>query len=324
MNRTSALMQALNPKELPVISMESAPEPDGKTQVEKEIEIYGTMRNMNDLDAASGWEIQEQWGLYVPGCEENAGSGNVRVRMSQRNTGEPTYVLTTKVKAANGNLECEAPSSVDMFNLFKILASSGLRKKRYYFPIAGTEMEFEVDVFTGPTGAPVPHVKIDLEVRGNPPPGFDFGNLTLPFEMSDIRIIAPGRKNDEDLAYVRQLFKTQYDLSNQCKDTASLEEFAPPTCECGKCGWGSGVCPGRVERIEKEAAVDAKASKENLIAHKDKLVDLSNRCSGLAGALSYNDTRREAAIKSSMHELTTAITAGLMTLNKDDGDHEFR
>jgi CYTH domain-containing protein len=323
MNRTSALMSALNPIELPVISLESAPTPDGKTQVEKEIEIYGTMRNMDDLDAASCWEIQEQWGLYVPGTDENAGSGNVRVRMSQKSTGEPVYVLTTKVKAAKGNLECEAPSSVDMFNLFKVLASSGLRKKRYYFPIAGTDMEFEVDVFTGPTGAPVPHVKIDLEIR-NPPEGFDFSNLTLPFEMADIRIISPGRKSEEDLAYVRELFKTQYDLANQCKDTVSLEEMAPSGCECGRCGWGSGVCPGVIERKEKEARIDANASRENLIAHKDKLIDLSNRCTGLAGALSYNDTRREATIKSSMHELSTAITAGLMMVDKDDGDHEFR
>jgi hypothetical protein len=313
-----ALMAALNPVNLPVISMEAAPTPDGKIQVETEIEIYGTMRNMDDLDAATGWEIQEQWGLYVPSSQENAGSGNVRVRMSQRNTGEPVYVLTTKVKAPNGNLECEAPSSVDMFNLFKVLASSGLRKKRYYFPLPGTDMEFEVDVFTGPTGAPVPHVKIDLELR-NPPDGFDFSQVKLPFEMTDIRIISPGRKSDEDLAYVRQLFSTQYDLPNQCKDTAaiSMEEFAPPTCECGKCGWGSGTCPGRVERLEKEARRDANASRENLVAHKDKLVDLANRCTGLAGALSYNDTRREATIKSSMHELSTAITAGLMMVEQE-------
>jgi hypothetical protein len=333
-----ALMAALNPVNLPVISMEAAPTPDGKTQVEKEIEIYGTMRNMDDLDAATGWEIQEQWGLYVPGSDENAGSGNVRVRMSQRNTGEPVYVLTTKVKAPNGNLECEAPSSIDMFNLFKVLASSGLRKKRYYFPLPGTDLEFEVDVFTGPTGAPVPHVKIDFELRGTLPEGFDFSQVKLPFEMTDIRIISPGRKSDEDLAYVRELFKTQYDLPNQCKNVASLEEFPPPSCECGKCGWGSGVCPGKVERKQKEAEIDSKASTENLEKNKDALVDLADRCSGMAGVLSYNDTRREATLKSSLHGLTNTIQAALLNKGSDadtfhndlkarirgDGDHEFR
>ena len=208
MNLKHALISALNPVDLPVVSMEAIDEADGVTKVEKEIEIYGTMRNMDDLDGATGWEIQEQWGLYVPGCDDNAGSGNVRIRMSQRPTGEPKYVLTTKVKASAGNLECELATSPDMFQLFKILASAGLRKKRYYFPIAGTEMEFEVDVFTGPTGAPVPHVKIDLELRGTVPADFDLSTITLPFEMTDIRIIRPGHKNDEDLAYVRQLFKT--------------------------------------------------------------------------------------------------------------------
>lgn len=337
-----ALMAALNPVNLPVISMEAAPTPDGKTQVEKEIEIYGTMRNMDDLDAATGWEIQEQWGLYVPGSDDNAGSGNVRVRMSQRNTGEPVYVLTTKVKAPNGNLECEAPSSIDMFNLFKVLASSGLRKKRYYFPLPGTDLEFEVDVFTGPTGAPVPHVKIDFELRGTLPEGFDFSQVKLPFEMTDIRIISPGRKSDEDLAYVRELFKTQYDLPNQMKETVSLEEFAPSGCECGKCGWGSGTCPGRIERKQKEAEIDSKASTENLEKNKDALADLADRCTGMAGALSYNDTRREASLKSSLHGLTNTILAALLNRgsdadtfhedlknriaanNKGDGDHEFR
>lgn len=324
MNLKHALISALNPVDLPVVSMEAIDEADGVTKVEKEIEIYGTMRNMDDLDGATGWEIQEQWGLYVPGCDDNAGSGNVRIRMSQRPTGEPKYVLTTKVKASAGNLECELATSPDMFQLFKILASAGLRKKRYYFPIAGTEMEFEVDVFTGPTGAPVPHVKIDLELRGTVPADFDLSTITLPFEMTDIRIIRPGHKNDEDLAYVRQLFKTQYDLPNQCKNVASLEEFPPPGCSCGKCGWGSGTCPAETEKRAAVEAADLLKPTTTLRAHQDALVALSNSASEIGSALSYNDSRAEGDIKIVLSEVTTTISAGLARINKDDGDHEYR
>lgn len=324
MTMKTALWSALNPVDLPTVSMEAVDVADGVTKVEKEIEIYGTMRNMDALDGATGWEIQEQWGLYVPSCDDNAGSGNVRIRMSQRATGEPVYVLTTKVKATQGNLECEVNTSADMFQLFKILASAGLRKKRYYFPIAGTEMEFEVDVFTGPTGAPVPHVKIDLELRGSLPDGFDLSSVTLPFEMSDIRIIRPGFKNDEDLAYVRQLFKTQYDLPNQCKGVASLEEFPPSGCICGQCGWGTGDCPGKVAQRAVAAEVDAQKPTNALRDQQDALVALSNQASEVGSALSYDDSRAEGRIKEALSKVTTAISGGLARLRNDDGDHEYR
>jgi hypothetical protein len=205
--------------------------PDGVVRVEKEIEIYGLMRNMDELDKASGWELQEQWGLYVPKTDLNAASGGPRVRMTQKSDGEVEYVLTTKTKRSDGSNECEEVSSQGMFDLFKLLADQGLRKKRFFFPIEGTSMKFEVDVFSGPTGAPEPHVKIDLELTDDLSEDFDIGSIRLPFEMSDIRIISPGRKNEEDLAYVRELFDKKYTMRNPCIDAgkASMEGI----CEAG-------------------------------------------------------------------------------------------
>lgn len=348
MNRNMALMNALSPPEpLPTVSLEAIEVADGVTRVETEIEIYGTMRNMDDLTKAKDWEIQEQWGLYVPQTDKNAGSGNTRVRLTQNSSGATSYVLTTKVKQAGGNQECEEISSVDMFNLFKKLGDSGLRKKRYFFPMEGTEMCFEVDVFFNAAGTMIPQVKIDLEIKGQLPENFDYSNITLPFEMSDIRIISPGRKNDEDLAYVRKLFSEHYDIPNQYKASAvsqesvgqvSMEEMAPPGCICGKCGWGDS-CPGQAEKRRLADERDAAASTDNLDKNKEALVDLADRCSSMAGVLSYNDTRREAALKSSLKNVTNNIQCALLNKGSDadtfhsdlkakialaDGDHEFR
>ena len=332
MNRITALTNALNPPApLPVVSME-AQGPDGVARVETEIEIYGTMRNMDELTKAADWEVQEQWGLYIPQTAKNAGSGGPRVRSTQDSNGSTTYVLTTKVKLPKGNQECEETSTADMFTMFKMLAESGLRKKRYFFPIPNTDMKFEVDVFYGPAGTPLPEVKIDLELTDQGlKDGFDPRSVELPFEMSDIRIIAPGRKNDEDLAYVRKLFSEKYDIPNQYRGNAvsledlhaSMEEFAPPGCICGKCGWGDS-CPGQAAKRQQEADRDAKASTEGLRKYQDKLVDLSNMATGIAGCLTYNETQVESRIKSQCHELSTAISAGFKRLNDDDGDHEFR
>lgn len=291
------LESALNPVELPVVSLAVAtpsledaanPAADGVTKIEKEIEIYGTMRDMKVLDLAEDWEMQEQWGLYIEKTAENASAGNIRVRMTQCSKGEVCYVQCIKTKTAEGNRETEIEVTVDMFEQFKRLAASGLRKKRYFFPIPNSTMKFEVDVFYGPAGTPLPQVKIDLELSDNAvEEGFDPYNVTLPFEMSDIRIIAPGRKNDEDLKYVRQLFR-QYDIPNQYKEQVSQE---------------GGITVSQEEAFEEEQ------TEENLLTMKNKLCEVAELCDGVALSLSYNGPEGEARIKNQLKETSMAIYA---------------
>lgn len=328
----SALTGALTePVVKQTISMEALDPADGVTRVEQEIEIYGTMRDMSQLEAATSWEIQEQWGLYIPKTAKNGGTGGPRVRMSQPSGGEPVYVLTTKVKGAAGNDECEEPSSLDMFEMFKRLAESGLRKKRYFFPIPNTEMTFEIDVFTGPNGTPLPDVKIDLEIRGTVPEGFDARAVTLPVDLDNVRIIAPGHKSPEDLAYVRELFK-QYDLPNphlgseQPGTQASMEEFPPPGCTCGKCGWGStckgpGTTPESGTFIPKtngepisdgDNPVDSNPTGddlmgENLLNNKDSLMSIMETADGISRNLSFNGPTGEAAVKTALRDVVTTV-----------------
>lgn len=309
--------------------------PDGVVRMEKEIEIYGVVRDMAVLETATDWEIQEQWGLYIPKTDKNASSGGPRVRMTQLSNGEVTYVLTTKTKKSNGNGECEEVSSAGMFEQFKLLAETGLRKKRYFFPIPGTDMKFEVDVFCGPNGTPIPHVKIDLEIHGDLADDFDLNTVKLPLEMSDIRIIAPGRKNDEDLAYVRRLFSEKYDIPNQYRTEPSMESGVKGIChdafvnllDDARPTKGDPVnaedfprvalTPEQEENAERWAVAKGESKaylsegemSEELTRNKDAFVELGNQCMNLKGVLTYNEGKREATLKQQLCEVATTIQA---------------
>lgn len=205
-----------------VVSLEALL-PAGTTSLEREYEIYGTMRNMDELDRAASYEMQEQWGLYIEKSEKNAASGNIRVRMTQVGNDPAGYTFTAKTKAAQGNNETELAATVDMFEHFKRLAEGGLRKRRYFFPFPEEGVTLEVDVFFTAAGTMCPKVKIDLELSEGIDPAV-VGRLEMPFQLDDVRVIPPGQKSDADLAYVRELFSTYYDLPNQYRDAAVSQE----------------------------------------------------------------------------------------------------
>lgn len=136
--------------------------------------------------------------------------------------GEPKYTMTIKVKQANGNEENEMEITEDTFKIFSRLVPTGLLKKRYIFPVEGTDHELEVDVFHDLDGNQHNVVKIDLEV----PEGVDITSVTVPFKIEDARVISPGKKSPEDLEYVRDLFNNHYEVKNPAHQKAegSAEE----------------------------------------------------------------------------------------------------
>ena len=336
--RNTYLATAMNPVLIP--SLEDLA-PDGVTRVEKELEIYGTLRDMSVLEQATGWEAQEQWGLYIPKTAKNGGSGGPRVRKTTKSTGEITFVLTTKVKEVDGNKECEQDTSEDMFKLFRQLAESGLLKKRFFFPIGDTGLKFEVDVFCGNDGQPVPEVKIDLEIPEDLAPNFDPSQVKLPFEMDNVRIIAPGRKNEEDLKYVRKLFSEKYDVPNPHlaapQGQASMEEFPPPGCTCGTCGWHDTKCldkctsmeefapagcdcPSCVEKQARQRSYEPRAvpaqgieseerSEDNLLTNKAALIEIASQAEGIGNNLSMNGPEHEVRLKNSLHDIVVTVGA---------------
>jgi hypothetical protein len=191
-----------------VVSLEALPT-DGATVLEREYEIYGTIESIDALSAATGTEVQEQWGLPCNEGAEFGIFGNFRVRKSIKD-GVTTYTQTIKVKEAEGNEENEIEISEATYLLFKKLVPKGLLKTRYFFPVPDSDLILEVDVFKDTNDVPCLQVKIDLEV----PEGVDVDKVSLPFTLTDVRAIKPGKKSPEDNDFVRNLFSKHYESTN--------------------------------------------------------------------------------------------------------------
>lgn len=189
----------------------------GQSKKEIEYEIYGKVVNLNDLKKAAKTERQDQWGIPIFKTDKNYSAGTVRVRQIDGGKVE----LTTKVKRDSDEAEIE--TSQDMFDHFRKLADQGLIKVRHYFPV-DDNFTYEVDAFFNTAGQFSEWVKIDLEM----PEGVETLDTLpdLPFEMTDIRVIAPGPKKPEDLAFVRELFEKYFNVANQFLDKLPVSESA--------------------------------------------------------------------------------------------------
>lgn len=179
---------------------------------EREVEIYGYLADLGVLEQlARDHEEHEQWGLYIPRTSENAATGNIRVRRIEKG-GNVTFIETSKIKQDDGNDEDENEVGKRRFEHFKLFATQGLVKRRYNIPAQDrADYLFEVDVFTTVDGGTCHWVKIDIEL----PEGRSADNLPeLPFDLVDVRVIPPGHKSDEDLAFVRKLFDEHFNSRN--------------------------------------------------------------------------------------------------------------
>jgi hypothetical protein len=271
-----------------VISNEAADAPaaDGAAKREVEWEIYGRVKDLGDLAKAQRLETQEQWGLPIFETGKNYCGGTMRVRSI--NDGEQ-YIFTTKIKDASGNEEVEEPTSQARFIHFKKWADTGLRKVRHYFPVEGSDFIYEVDAFHNSLGQFVPWVKIDLEV----PEGEQLSIDTmpdLPFELEEARIIPPGKKSAEDLAFVRQLFDEYFNLPNQFRD-----HHAPAALQ---------AAPAQENFIEERQEEDPDAT--TLL--KTELMTLGENAKSIACALTYNESKYEGELKFKLLEVHHAIS----------------
>lgn len=177
---------------------------DGKTHVEREHVFYGYLKDFTQLSKAASKEKQEQWEIKLPKTENNIGSGGVRVRRTEID-GNVEYTLTAKVRTEDedAKLEATCQASEDLFNLFAMLAQSGMRKVRYNFPTkntAGDDIVFEVDVFILDSGEFSPWCKIDVEVPDE--------NTQIPvFPLQFDKLIKQGSENtDSERSLIRGLY----------------------------------------------------------------------------------------------------------------------
>lgn len=161
---------------------------DGKAYTEIEAVWYATLSNWDQLSNASKVERQVQ--NDVPVREEKR-KGLIRVRRTHdcgqkhdRNTpsNESDYAYSQIVKAKQNqtqeanNKEVALEVTKDFFDIFSMIAISGMVKDRYSFPVENSDLVFEVDCFLTPDAIQAresglhcegdfyhPWVKIDLE-----------------------------------------------------------------------------------------------------------------------------------------------------------------
>ena len=156
-HRLSVLAQAL--------AME-AEDTSGKAGVEIERELYVRVSDLTQLERAVSKERQEQWGIKVPKTKRNAAPGQLRVRRSEKD-GKVEFIMTIKaVKGVGERRDVSMKVTEDVFDLFRTVSENGMIKDRFTFPVLGTDLVYEVDMFVMPDGSYAPWAKIDLE---NPP-----------------------------------------------------------------------------------------------------------------------------------------------------------
>lgn len=190
---------------------------------EYEVEIYAILRNPKEIeDRATSSEIQEQWGVYVPKTAKNAGDGRIRVRYTQKQGEEPSYVFCSKTDGGEkGDKEVENVVCSDQFLQFRIMSEQGLKKVRYNVPhlleSIQTNIVYQVDRFRNKDGEMIPWHKIDAEVE----PGTRISKEDIPFDCEELIIVTPeAKRNDPALRKkIGDLYEKYFRSGNEIVET---------------------------------------------------------------------------------------------------------
>lgn len=173
-------------------------EANGVAAREKEYVWYGKLVDTADLAKAAGQELQRQSAIKRDG-------GQIRVRETISN-GVIEYTLTAKHYVGRGDAsEVTVAGSKDLADVFRGIAGESMDKLRYTFPIEGTDLKWEVDVFIDLEGNYKGWVKIDLEV-----PGVITEFPPLPVRLSDIIFGGNDPYTPEQRAQLDELFVTTF------------------------------------------------------------------------------------------------------------------
>ena len=160
----------------PSVSLEAYEWMAGKTELEVEFTIYAELQDLRVLDKAVSKEVQKQVTITL--------DTDTEIRQRIRAINDKRWILTTKEPPEKGfgNLETECDISKDMFSvLCRATKEKIVQKVRYFFPIPGTNLTWEVDTFFTQGGTIHPWVKIDLEV-----PNLQMEIPPLPFNVNQL------------------------------------------------------------------------------------------------------------------------------------------
>lgn len=211
-----------NLKQLMIALEEQA---NGKANFEREYVFYAKLADKSILEKASHVEHHQQWSLKIAKTDTNYASGTIRIRRTDAN-GVVSYVQTVKTPvkplerdtqksdvvvadASQNMLEVAIEATEDAFKQFKMIADQGMKKTRYTFPIEGTDLKFEVDVFDGQS-EDTPWVKIDLEV--NEPLEVI---PALPQGFTDVIMNQKDQQTDEEKKLIWSLYENVFLSKNE-------------------------------------------------------------------------------------------------------------
>lgn len=136
----------------------------GKAGKEKEYVWYGQIVDFKELDKATKVIKQSQSNM-------RGSNGTSRIRRVIDESGQVNYYLTCKNYTGVGECdEVTQPTTKDMWLAYRGATGESMDKIRYEFPIGGTDLIWEVDVFTDlEFGEKRVWCKVDLEVSADMP-----------------------------------------------------------------------------------------------------------------------------------------------------------
>ena len=184
---------------------------DGKARREIEHTFYAKVENMEILSNAKSMEHQEQWEIKLEKTDKNAAAGKWRIRKTVVEGQDPEYVLTCKTAGkTEGSIEVGVQVTVAMFDQFKMMSEAGMLKDRYHFPVEGSDLVWEVDMFLAQGSQPGEKkyhdwCKIDLEV-----PSLDMALPPIPEGLSDVITAPYGKRSEAEEAKVTSLYHNEF------------------------------------------------------------------------------------------------------------------
>jgi hypothetical protein len=189
---------------------------DGKAHREIEHTFFARLENRELLNEAKEMEHHEQWEIPIEKTDLNAAKGKMRVRKTVKNGLDPEYVLTFKTAGKEeGNIEVGVLITEPMFTQFKMMSEKGMIKDRYLFPVEGSDLVWEVDMFLRKGSQPGAKeyedwCKIDLEV-----PSLEMALPPIPQGFSELITNPYGKRTDAEEAKVVSLFHNEFITPNQ-------------------------------------------------------------------------------------------------------------
>lgn len=172
---------------------------DGVLSKEIEFTFYAHVKDLSELESAPFKEKHEQWKLPI----QSDGTKRLRIRRVD----DRRATITTKISRTGmvGWEEIDEHIGIPLFDHLKEMSTSGYFKHRYTFPIIGTQLKWEIDVFQNQTGQPHPWVKVDLEVDN-----LDMKIPELPFEFDDFICENDDNMSSSDRRQIDMLWDTEW------------------------------------------------------------------------------------------------------------------